>query len=266
VARRKPDRAGPILSRLLIEIANDDLLANELAFRGGTCLHKLHLPRPRRYSEDLDYTRTSQEPRIGDCLTALRRIAADIGLDETRRRFPSRDSDMARVWFEANPQSNDGGRISIKIEINVRESDPYRPHVLLPYNIESPWWSGSAQIRTFRVEELIATKLRALYARRKGRDLLDLWLALRELDLDDELVAGCLIHYMGQNTYSYRQLHANLTQKLSTPIFLTDIHNLLRDPKDYDPRSAAELLMHRIGMKLRNAPSEEPAQHFPEPA
>ena len=42
-----------ILSRLLIEIANDELLGKALAFRGGTCLHKLHLPSPIRYSEDL---------------------------------------------------------------------------------------------------------------------------------------------------------------------------------------------------------------------
>jgi len=37
-----------ILSRLIVEIANDELLARELAFRGGTCLHKLHLPATRQ--------------------------------------------------------------------------------------------------------------------------------------------------------------------------------------------------------------------------
>ena len=54
-----------ILSRLIVEIASDALLAGELAFRGGTCLHKLHLPGPARYSEDLDYTRTPtpRQPR-----------------------------------------------------------------------------------------------------------------------------------------------------------------------------------------------------------
>jgi predicted nucleotidyltransferase component of viral defense system len=33
-----------ILSRLMVDVANHDLLRPELAFRGGTCLHKLHLP------------------------------------------------------------------------------------------------------------------------------------------------------------------------------------------------------------------------------
>ena len=32
-----------ILSRLMIEIANHELLGRELRLRGGTCLHKLHL-------------------------------------------------------------------------------------------------------------------------------------------------------------------------------------------------------------------------------
>jgi predicted nucleotidyltransferase component of viral defense system len=127
-----------ILSRLIVEIASDELLARELAFRGGTCLHKLHLPGPARYSEDLDYTRTSKEPKIGDCLTALRRIAADIGLQERKRRFPSHDSDMACIWFHTTPETGDG-QISIKIEINVRETLPHRPYVLLPHQVQSRW-------------------------------------------------------------------------------------------------------------------------------
>ena len=39
-----------LLSRLIVEIARDDYLGNELIFRGGTCLHKLHVDRPWRYS------------------------------------------------------------------------------------------------------------------------------------------------------------------------------------------------------------------------
>lgn len=41
-----------LLSRLIIEIANDPYLGEELVFRGGTCLHKLYADRPYRYSED----------------------------------------------------------------------------------------------------------------------------------------------------------------------------------------------------------------------
>lgn len=54
-------------------------------------------------------------------------------------------------------------------------------------------------MRTFRIEEILATKLRALYTRRKGRDLYDLWLTLTKLTLDDQLIVEGLAHYMDSN-------------------------------------------------------------------
>lgn len=48
-----------LLSRAICAIASDPYLGDELVFRGGTALHKLHLNRPYRYSEDLDYVRSS---------------------------------------------------------------------------------------------------------------------------------------------------------------------------------------------------------------
>lgn len=70
-----------ILSRMIVEIATHEALGNELAFRGGTCLHKLHLPRPVRYSEDLDYVRRTRGP-VGPLMAGIRDIA--------RRRWDDR--------------------------------------------------------------------------------------------------------------------------------------------------------------------------------
>lgn len=39
-----------IISRALVEIFADDFLGNNLAFRGGTALHKLYLNPAPRYS------------------------------------------------------------------------------------------------------------------------------------------------------------------------------------------------------------------------
>jgi len=128
---------------------------------------------------------------------------------------------------------------------------------MLPYRVDSRWWSASADVRTFQVEEILATKLRALYTRRKGRDLYDLWLTLTELTLDDQLIVDGLAHYMNSGIYSYRQLHANLNDKLATPEFLDDIRNLTHDLHGYEPQAAAELLMQRLGTRLRNAPKDD---------
>lgn len=43
-----------IISRTLVEIFSDDFLRENLAFRGGTALHKLYLNPAPRYSEDID--------------------------------------------------------------------------------------------------------------------------------------------------------------------------------------------------------------------
>ncbi len=47
------------------------------------------------------------------------------------------------------------------------------------FEMRSRWWTGSAQITTFSLEELLGTKLRALFQRKKGRDLYDVWYALK---------------------------------------------------------------------------------------
>lgn len=246
-----------ILSRMVVEIANDPLLGRELAFRGGTCLHKLHLPTAARYSEDLDYVRTSDDPRLGDIFTALRTLAVEtIGLREHRRRFPTDDSDMGCIWFDTDATA--GGRIRIKIETNVAETTPYLPHAAIPYQVDSRWWSGSADVLTLQLADLLSTKLRALYQRRKGRDLFDLWIALTSLGVDDAAVVAGLRHYMRTVAYTYPQLRQNLTGKLHDGDFLDDLAQLVTPPTDYAPAAAVELILERLGAHLRNAPTPRP--------
>ena len=39
--------------------------------------------------------------------------------------------------------------------------------------MENSWFSGRCELTTYALEELLGTKLRALYQRAKGRDLFD---------------------------------------------------------------------------------------------
>lgn len=55
-----------IISRALIDLFSDPFLSEELRFRGGTALNKLHFPRPLRYSEDIDLVRTSHGGMVPD--------------------------------------------------------------------------------------------------------------------------------------------------------------------------------------------------------
>ena len=42
-----------------------------------------------------------------------------------------------------------------------------------PYRVDSDWFNGNAEIVTHSLDELLATKLRALFQRKKRRDLFD---------------------------------------------------------------------------------------------
>ncbi len=242
-----------ILSRLIVEIARHDLLGEELAFRGGTCLHKLHLPEPLRYSEDLDSVRRTHTG-IKPYLTAIREVALGVGLVE---HGTDRSGQMVHIVFDGQP-TNAAGRIRIKIETNIAETQLFLPRVARPYAVESRWWSGRADVSTYRLEELMATKLRALYQRRKGRDLFDIWHVLNDLEVDEQLVVDGLAHYMREETFSYSEFSGNLAAKLEHPDFAADLDQLTAEaPQRYDITRAADLVIERLGSKLPGAPGVE---------
>lgn len=238
-----------VLSRLIVEIAGHELLGGELASRGGTCLHKLHLPKPLRYSEDLDYVRCTRSG-IKPYLTALRDVAGSAGLVE---HGTAQRGGMVNIVFDAEATGGPG-RIRVKIETNIAEADSFLPRRELAYAVDSRWWSGEASARTFQIEELMATKLRALYQRRKGRDLFDLWHVLNDGGVDEQLVVEGLAHYMGEGLFSYREFRANLAEKIVNPDFVADVDLLTAEPPgDYSVTTAADLVMERLGSRLAGA-------------
>ena len=228
-----------VLSRLIVDIANDAYLGKELVFRGGTCLHKIHLPSALRYSEDLDYVRTSSTG-IGPLLDAIRAIGERLGMEVRTdvRQYPKA---YLRATFESGPT-----RMRIKVEVNTYELHPASTLQGIAFGVDSQWFQGRAEVLTFRPEELVATKLRALYQRSKGRDLFDLWLALTRLGLDASEIVRCFAPYRPTN-YSARLAETNLRRKMNAADFRNDLRPLVvRWPEGYDIDSAGELVIAEV--------------------
>lgn len=224
-----------VLSRLIVEIANHPLLGEELVFRGGTCLHKVVLPEPLRYSEDLDYVRASHGP-IGPILDAIREVAGRLQMDANTDvgTFPKA---RLRGHYESG-----AGVLRVKVEINTYETSPARPYRRMDYRVDSSWWSGSADVLTFEPEELVATKLRALFQRKKGRDLFDLWVALAVLGIDPTEIVACFGPYRPEG-YTAERARQGLEEHLADGDFRDDILPLLHDaPEGYDIDAAAALV------------------------
>ena len=71
-----------IISRALVAVYSDPVLAEALAFRGGTALYKLYLTPPARYSEDIDLVQVEPGP-AGPLMDRLR-SALDPWLGKAR--------------------------------------------------------------------------------------------------------------------------------------------------------------------------------------
>ena len=236
-----------VLSRLIIEIARHPFLSQELVFRGGTCLHKLWLDRPWRYSEDLDYVRRSGGG-IGDVLDAIREIAAAVGFGDVQTAVSKHPKARLRTSYEG------GGPFHVKVEINTFERWPARPPVTKPYAVNSPWFEGAAEVPTFCLPELIATKVRALYQRSKGRDLFDIWLAAKHLHLDPAETAACFETYRPAG-WTVDRARANLDRKRADDAFADDLTQLLADwPQDYTVEVGHEAALSILAaIELRNS-------------
>lgn len=214
-----------IISRALIEMFGDHSLREALRFRGGTALNKLHFPAPSRYSEDIDLVRTSTGP-IGPIIDRLR-----AALEPWLGQAQFAQSPVApKLRFRAEPEDGSGVPIRLKIEINTREVQAFDPPVAKRLEVANPWFTGQADIPTYSPEEMLATKLRALLQRNKGRDLYDLahgLATLEPLDVDRVVeIFGCYMKASGL-LISRAQAEERMFAKLARPRLWLDIRPLL---------------------------------------
>lgn len=214
-----------IISRAIVELFSDPFLRDELRMRGGTALNKLHFPAPLRYSEDIDLVRTTAGP-IGPILDRLRKVLepwlGGAGF------APSQTAPKLR--FRVPAEDDPGAHIRLKIEINTDEIEAFDPALAIPFEVANPWFAGSAAVETFSREEILATKLRALLQRSKGRDLFDLDHGLRVFDgLDAVRVTEHLQSYLRRSGLQISRAEAEqrMFAKLSRPAFLRDLRPLL---------------------------------------
>ncbi len=221
-----------VIERALVEIFSDTFLNENLAFRGGTALHKLFLKPQARYSEDIDLVQIKTGPikpilvRLRECLIFLgtkRNITTSIHNNTVEYRFETEIQPIIRM--------------RLKIEINCREHFTVLGLHQVPFKVQNGWFSGECMINTYYIEELLGTKLRALYQRRKGRDLFDLDLALTKLDIDISKLIQCYKQYINFSdgaSPTSKMFVINMEEKMKDDEFRNDIFTILRPEVEYD--------------------------------
>ncbi|WP_223810310.1 nucleotidyl transferase AbiEii/AbiGii toxin family protein [Psychroflexus gondwanensis] len=174
-----------VISRALVEIFSDDFLKENLAFRGGTALHKLYLNPAPRYSEDIDLVQIKAGP-IKPVMERLKEVITFF--EEPRKTQVKGHGAKALYRFTSEYEEI---RLRLKLEINCKEHFNVLDWVDFPFEVESEWFSGKAKIRTYNINELLGTKLRALYQRSKGRDLFDLDYSRLNIELNSNEIIHC---------------------------------------------------------------------------
>lgn len=108
-------------------------------------------------------------------------------------------------------------------------------------------------MQTYELEELLGIKLRALYQRKNGRDLFDLYKAITVAKPDTDKIIACYREYMkfvvGKSP-TKKQFLLNMDAKLTDNDFINDAAFLLRTTEKYYPDEAYELVKKEILEKL----------------
>ena len=219
-----------LLTRALIDIFSVDDLGEMLAFRGGTALHKLYLQPPQRYSEDIDLVQMHTGP-IGPIYDGIQKVLNPWLGKPSRKREPG----VANLIYRTESTGPSVVPLKLKVEINTREHFSIARLIDKNFSAVSRWYTGQCNLTTYTLDELLGTKMRALFQRRKGRDLFDLWLGLTKGGANPEIVVSIFRQYMyAENTSVSRQEYLNnLTAKMAHPGFVSDIEPILVEGTDF---------------------------------
>ena len=120
------------------------------------------------------------------------------------------------------------------------------------FDVDSEWFKGTADIATYEIDELIATKLRALYQRRKGRDLFDLWYVASQNLINLDRVIDVFTKYCANDdlTITGDEFIKNLELKKDNQDFKLDMDFLLPQYRDWDYEKAYQFVVDNVISRL----------------
>ena len=243
-----------LLCRAMVALFDDNFLSAQIAMRGGTLLHKVHLAPASRYSEDIDLVVVGDRPEE-HIHRAVRRVLTDV-LGTPRAsvwdniklavRNVVQPSRVLRMTYSI-PSIIESGRIlDIVVEANVTERTPHRSVVEIPFSFPFRDESIQTQIKGFDVHEMLGTKMRAMFQRKRGRDLFDLYWALTQSTnaIDPSTIIESFQYYMNQEgTKAGRAEFVSILEAhLRDRGFCVDVKPLLRNGVVYDPQAAGRYI------------------------
>jgi predicted nucleotidyltransferase component of viral defense system len=140
----------------------------------------------------------------------------------------------------------------LKIEVNCREHFTIYGIQESTLAVDSEWFRGQVLLPSYDIAELLGTKMRALYQRRKGRDLFDLHYAMTQTNAEPSKIIAAWKYYMEEegNAVSQLEFIDNMEKKMTDKDFLGDMRGLLRPNIVYEPENAYQFIKTELLEKI----------------
>jgi len=233
------------LVHALRAIYSDPFLRDRLCLKGGTALNKLYLPGTSRLSVDLDFNAVGTKEQVLKERTPIgEAIAAALEQQDSSYDLTYRGRyDQLTVYARFSPLSGTA-RQRLKVEVSFIERFAILgrvEHLLVPSPFDDP-----PMIKTYHLEELTSTKLRALYDRRKGRDIYDLF-RIADFDLNRAAVRKMVLYYFyrANKVFHYPTFVSNVELKIAGRGFRDDVRTLIHHGTELDWETACQqVLVH----------------------
>ena len=216
-----------VLGWLLYGLANDP----DLVFKGGTALSKIYFPKLWRLSEDLDFSvvKGGLEERLKNIGSVLAVVKRKSGIE-----LALKSSHINPAYLQLKIQYKgvlDRNWIKVDVTTDDLVDSPAIKTVPLEYSDYVPF-----KVRVESLEEIFASKLRAVLERKKCRDFFDLW-KLTKMKFDKrkiEIVFANKCAIKGIESRGLRHVFTSDLEKTLKPYWERELGRLVYPTPDMD--------------------------------
>lgn len=228
------------LVHALSAIYGSSFLKERLCVKGGTAINKLYLKETSRLSVDLDFNHIGSKEQVAKEKRNLREKITELlkaqdpsySVTHTKRKYEQTTLKIGYRTVGGTPQN-------FKLEISHVERFP----ILEPVEKQLETSEGRFGISTYQLEELTATKLRALFERLKGRDIYDLYF-VSELKPRPEAISTRKLFlyyfYRSKKVFNPKVYFRNLDEKYKSGRYIDDVSKFVKPTVQFSFKAATE--------------------------
>ncbi|MCW4018968.1 MAG: nucleotidyl transferase AbiEii/AbiGii toxin family protein [Candidatus Bathyarchaeota archaeon] len=225
------------LVKTLETLYKDEFLSKRLCIKGGTAINKLYLVETSRLSVDLDFNQIGpKEEVLRERPDVRERIVELLTKQDSSYEIHS-EHRYEQTRIKSRYKTVAGPPWSFKIEISHVERFP----IVSPVKKQVKTPDGLADVVTYTLEELTATKLRALLERFKGRDVYDLYF-ISQLKPNPTVIRKMFMYYFyrSRKVYNPKVHYKNLMERYEIGNYKDDVTDFVKPTVTFDLTRAAK--------------------------